>query len=82
MKGRCDNYSDLQSQKAVSAHLKSKQILPFGFARQYSSLLIMCVNCQELEYSSVPLINSCAPWSCLFGYTYVKLGAVAASLWR
>ena len=26
--------SNMQSQKAVSAHLGSKQILPFGFARQ------------------------------------------------
>ena len=27
----------MQSQKAVSAYLKSKQILPFGFAWQYGS---------------------------------------------
>ena len=26
-------YSDLQNQKAVSAHLLCKQILPIGFAR-------------------------------------------------
>ena len=30
-------YTVLQSQTVVSAYLKSKQILPFGFARQYSS---------------------------------------------
>ena len=29
------NYAVLQSQKAVSAYLWSKQILPFGFERQY-----------------------------------------------
>ena len=30
-------YSALRSQEAVSAYLKSKQILHLGFARQYSS---------------------------------------------
>ena len=28
-------YSSLQSQKAVTAYLESKQLLPFDFARQY-----------------------------------------------
>ena len=30
-------YPALQSKNAVTAHLKSKQLLPFGFARQYFS---------------------------------------------
>ena len=30
-------YSVVKSQKAVSAYLTSKLILPFGFARQYTS---------------------------------------------
>ena len=32
-------YSAVQSQKAVTAHLNSKQLLPFGLARQYRYLL-------------------------------------------
>ena len=34
---RIDLYSDLQRQKAVTAYLKSEQLLPFDFARQYWS---------------------------------------------
>ena len=30
------NNTALQSQKAVSAYMESKQLLPFGFARQYT----------------------------------------------
>ena len=30
--------TSLQSQKAVTAYLKSKQLLPFGFARQYTAV--------------------------------------------
>ena len=30
--------SDLQSQKAVTAYFTSKQLLPFGFARQLTAL--------------------------------------------
>ena len=30
------DYTVVQSQKAVSAYFTSKQILPFGFAEQYS----------------------------------------------
>ena len=33
-----DYCTAVQSQKAVSAHLENKQILPFGFLRQYTSL--------------------------------------------
>ena len=35
---RCDNTA-VQSKKAVSAYFTSEQILPFGFARFYSSVL-------------------------------------------
>ena len=35
-------YSALQSQYTVSAHLKSKHILPFGFARQYRLIARVC----------------------------------------
>ena len=30
------NNTALQSEKAVSAYMESKQLLPFGFARQYT----------------------------------------------
>ena len=30
-------HSPLESQKAVTAYLRSKQLLPFGFALQYSA---------------------------------------------
>ena len=33
------SYTAVQSQKAVSAHFTSKQILPFGFAQQYSDYI-------------------------------------------
>ena len=32
-----DEHTALQSQKAVSAHFKSKQLLPFVFAEQYTA---------------------------------------------
>ena len=31
------NSAAMQSQKAVTAHLKSKQLLPFGFVRHFGS---------------------------------------------
>ena len=34
--GGSPSYAAVQSQKAVTAYLKSKQLLPLGFARQYS----------------------------------------------
>ena len=33
-------YTALQSQKAVTACLKSKELLPFGFARQYTVMML------------------------------------------
>ena len=39
----------LQSEKAVTAYLKSKQLLPFGFARQTLT--------RDLLLSAIPLLN-------------------------
>ena len=33
------SYTALQIQKAVTAHLKSEQLLPFGFVRQHTNLI-------------------------------------------
>ena len=35
-------YSGVQSQKAVSAYLTSKQVLPFGFERQSRYMCLFC----------------------------------------
>ena len=40
----CETNTAVQSQKAVSAYFKSKQILPFGFAEQNTPYLFNQVN--------------------------------------
>ena len=50
-------YADLQSQKAVTAYLKSKQLVPFGFARQYKCNAHNLMSCQL--HGVYPCLCSC-----------------------
>ena len=54
----------MQSQKAVSAYFTSKQILPFGFADQYSSMvslgnLAQCMYYAAIMVKSMYIIHVC-----------------------
>ena len=46
----CLYHTALQSQKAVTAYLKSEQLLPFGFARRHRSHMSWLPGIFEAEY--------------------------------
>ena len=45
--GFVNHITDLQSQKAVSAYVYSKQILPFGFVRAYGDTGLLTLTARE-----------------------------------
>ena len=47
------HYTVVQSQKAVSAHFTSKQMLPFGFAERYKCCYTCHSNVRKQLYYSV-----------------------------
>ena len=68
-------YSALQSQYTVSAHLKSEQILPFGFARQYCLAAKGELFSQESSSPVEPVgVAGPHPYSSRKNFSYLQIG--------